>query len=149
MKNKNAALVNVKSIREKSLPVMFVWNRKKKGNTQSVENLRVVYLPDELEALEKTTKAKVELLMVNLSRAVQFNKVRNEVEMEVFINSFVDTYNPHITFNESKLFNQSNIKDSSAGEMVKDYKNMGFVEFNKKSIKSRYKTQMKKYIKNS
>lgn len=139
--------VSIRGIREKEEAVVMLWYDKRKRNGEvNLSGFRILVNNEALDNMEKTTRAKTELLVSQLYRLVKVKKIKTLSDIHVFVNRFVVKYNPYILFNGSKTFDEV-VEANEINTLEKQYRQRGFVRVQKNYFKKQFKQDMKKQIK--
>lgn len=142
------SVVSVEGVREKEEALVMMWYYKHKRNGErKISGFRMVVNDEALERMEKTTRAKTDLLISQIHRLLSVKKIKTLKDLRTFVNGFVMKYNPYILFNGRKTFEVKELSKMEINSQEKHYTDRGYKKINKKYFKKRYKEDMKKHIK--
>jgi len=142
------AYTNIVDIRTKVTLGTFTWNPK--GNKKRGHKLGgfTVHVNDtNLASIEKTTRSKAELLIKNVYRAQSVKGIKTERDLEILVNSFVETHNPYILFNGDKTFNASHDYNTTFEEFKNELASKDMKALTKGYFKRKVRKDMKEFIK--
>lgn len=128
---------SIKGVGKDFRVISLFWKVKEVRNKKrKVSALKIFLDENELEQLGIATRTKTELLISNLLLFRDMGKLKTELDLELFINSFMREYSPAILFNGKRHFSKTNLKDN-------EYIKPRAKEINKKYINKKVRKRMR------
>ena len=144
----NTAHLEIKDIRTSKILVHMFWNRKWSTKVNKIGTLSIFISHKNLELIETTTRAKVDLLVKTIYHLHKSKLIKNERDLQITVNSFVLKNTPYVAFNHKREFNVSVIKEIGINAVVCEYKNnKDYVLYDDKYVKKTHLAEIKKYMK--